>query len=125
MEPDRLVVIGHGLGGYLALRTALEGIDAGNPSEAAACAPAAAVCGAVALSPLSPGGCAGLPVGPEAREVEGWAVRWAGGALPGPLRQSGSALADIASALLCACCRLLLCLAPPRAGLPLSNPGGA
>jgi hypothetical protein len=75
VEADRLIVIGHGLGGYLALRVALDDDAAGGGG-----APGSAICGAAALSPLSPGSGAELPVGPEAREIAGGGVEWAGGA---------------------------------------------
>ncbi len=78
VEADRLVVIGHGMGGYLALRTALEAGDAADGVGAQG----SVICGAVALSPLAPRGGAELPVGPEAREIVGGVVEWAGGAPP-------------------------------------------
>ena len=83
VEADRLLVVGHGLGGYLALRMALEGADAGAGASAEAARPANAsqfiICGAVALCPLAPGVGGDLPVGPEGREVAGGAVQWSGG----------------------------------------------
>lgn len=83
VEADRLVVVGHGLGGYLALRAALEDGAGGDGG-----APGSVICGAAALSPLAPGGGAELPVGPEAREIAGGLVEWAEGAPPSPAGRS-------------------------------------